>query len=256
MSKLKGKARSKARKNKGRQSKLSRESYKRGLLSSILKYDAPFLADECQTVPENTDVSKDISDMKKVLGCTENGVGLAASQIGICKKIIVFRKDSNSSKMTVMINPEIVSHGMDKKYGIEGCLSYPKTFAPVERFTSIEVEYFDENWKKCTKEYEEGEIEGVVVQHEIEHLLFGHCQIHDWWKNPEGKQQELKDKFEPKSSSNTVVESDDLKSERAAEVTKEALSENNFVVEDIEELAESIDSGQEITVEKVESKDK
>ena len=96
-----------------------------------------------------------------------------------------------------------------------------------------------ENWKKHTVEYKKGDILGIVIQHELEHLEEGHCQVYDWWKDPEGKKKELEERFkktEEKTSSNEVVESEDMKrekeeakNERAVEVTKEALRRGEFV---------------------------
>ena len=222
MTKLKGRQKAKARKQKRVVAAASKQSYKKKMLSMILKYDNEALKKKCEDVAVGTDVSKTIKTMKKVLGCTENGVGLAASQIGILDRIIVVREDASKYKMTAMINPEIVSHSEEKKYGIEGCLSYSKTFAPIERYVEIEVKYFDENWKEQTKKYREGEIEGVIVQHEIEHLLEGNCQIHDWWEDPDVMQAVLQKVWDKKynlPSDDNVVESEDLQKEKAEAVS-------------------------------------
>jgi len=227
MTKLKGNTKAKARKKKRTQSKAKVSSYKRGMASQILQYDNASLAMKCEAVPHGSDVKATISKMKKVLGCTANGVGLAASQVGILERVIVIKPDSRKFATIAMINPEIISHSDEKKYGIEGCLSYPKTFAPVERYTWVEVKYFDENWKEQTVKYREGQIEGIITQHEIEHLDEGHCQIYGWWKDMEGKQKELQEVFENKSvkedskvvlSNSDVVESEDLKREKAEAV--------------------------------------
>lgn len=225
MTKLKSRTKAKARKKKQQQSKKSAVAYKKMLLSKILKYDDDILTARCEEVVRGTDVSQTIKTMKKVLGCTDNGVGLAASQIGILDRIIVIKPDARKFKTIAMINPVIISHSEEKKYGVEGCLSYPKTFAPVERYTWVEVKYFDENWKEQTFKSKIGTIDGIVIQHEIEHLSEGHCQIHDWWADMEGKQKELQEIFESKgkteeivSSNNDVVESEDFKREKAEAV--------------------------------------
>jgi len=222
MTKLKGRAKAKARKQKRKQSQSDHKVYKGGLLAKILKYDNDILTSRCEEVPQGTDVSKTIKTMKKVLGCTENGVGLAASQIGILDRIIAVKPDASKYATTIMINPEIISHSDEKKYGIEGCLSYPKTFAPVERYAWVEIKYFDENWKEQTFKSKVGTIDGIIIQHEIEHLSEGHCQIHDWWADMEGKQAELQEIFDAKgkpveeaSSSYEVVDSEDRQREKA-----------------------------------------
>ena len=220
MAKIKGRTKAKARKKTRQQKKLSAAAYKKNILLKILKYDNDILAQKCFEVNDKTDVSKTIATMKKVLGNTDNGVGLAASQIGILDRIVVIRPDANKYKMIAMINPEIISNSEEKKYGIEGCLSYPKTFSPIERFVSVTVQYFDEDWEEQNVEFKEGEIEGIIVQHEIEHLDEGHCQIHDWWEDKEWKQKELQEIFAEKSgkgekkSKYDVVESEDMKREK------------------------------------------
>lgn len=221
MTKLKGRTKAKSRKKKQQQKKQHAVSYKKIMLSKILKYDNEILVKKCTEVKVDTDVSKTISTMKKVLGCTSNGVGLAASQIGILERIIVIKPDAKKYDSIAMINPEIISHSEEKKYGIEGCLSYPKTFAPVERYTTVEVKYFDENWKEQIFTSKAGKIEGIILQHEIEHLDAGRCQLHDWWADPEGMQSELQEIFEGKdktveeeTSSYDVVESEDMKQEK------------------------------------------
>ena len=222
MSAPKGKARAKANKKKKNKQKNDFFLRKKRLLGEILKYDDPILSVECEVVPEGEDVKDIFKKMEQVLNATENGVGLAASQIGITKKMAIIKSDSSSKDITYMINPQIESTSKDKKFGKEGCLSYPKTYAFVERFETVEVSYFDQDWKKHTVEYEEGNILGIVIQHELEHLE-GHCQVYEWWKDPEGKKAELEERFkkeekeeDPKESTGgyEVVESEDMRRER------------------------------------------
>ena len=217
MTKLKGKAKarySKKQKNKNKNDFFIR---RKRLLAEILKYDNPILEVKCETVlPEEKDKVVDIfKKMKQVLNVTENGVGLAASQIGITKRIIIIKSDSKSKEITCMINPEIISNSDEMKYGKEGCLSYPDTYAFIERYTSITVKYLDEDFKEHEIEYKEGNILGIIVQHEMEHLEEGHCQVHDWWENPEIMEKIVQNKLQPpKEESYDVVESEDLQKEK------------------------------------------
>jgi peptide deformylase len=216
MSNLKGKIKAKKRKQEAVSKKNSIGLYRQRLLKSILKYDDPILEKKCEVVKDEDSVFETLKKMKKVLIATENGVGLSASQIGITDRIIAIRKDSSSSDILFMINPEIVKHSDEKKYGIEGCLSYPKTYAPIERYVSIEVKYLDKDRKEKTVSYKEGEIEGIIIQHEIDHLD-GNCSLKDWWKNPEEKKKELEKKFEKKKeeeSSYDIFESEEFKKEK------------------------------------------
>ena len=92
MSKPKGKARAKANKKKKNKQKNDFFLRKKRLLGEILKYDDPTLSVECEAVLEGEDVREAFKKMKQVLNATENGVGLAASQIGITKKINIIKK--------------------------------------------------------------------------------------------------------------------------------------------------------------------
>ena len=227
MTRNKGKARAKASKKANIKKKSDNFLRKKHLIESIKKYDDFVLYEESVEVPNGYDVKSTFKKMRQVLNATKHGVGLAANQVGVSKKMVIIKPDSDSDSITYMINPEIESTSGNKKYGREGCLSYPDTLAFIERFTSVEVSYHDENWIKHTVEYKEGDILGVVVQHEIEHLSSGHCQVHDWWKNPDGMRKELEEKFKPQEEQTEestggydVEESDDLKEEKGKRAVK------------------------------------
>jgi len=244
MTRLKGKAKAKA--NKKQKNKFKNDFFvrRKNFLAEILKYDNPILEVECEVVLlEEKDKVVDIfKKMKQVLNATKNGVGLAASQIGITKRMIVIKPDSDSKNITCMINPEIISNSDEMKYGKEGCLSYPNTYAFIERYTSITIKYLDEEFKEHEKEYKEGDILGIVVQHELEHLEKGHCQIYDWWENPKYMEAKLQEKLNPpKEEKYEVVESGDKKKEDLDDVAEE-------ICDDVESLAEAIVSGEDITV--------
>ncbi|MDO5714264.1 MAG: peptide deformylase [Tissierellia bacterium] len=93
------------------------------------------------------------------------GVGLAAPQIGILRRLIVL--DDYEGNKYSMFNPEIIS-GEGCQTGPEGCLSVPGRQGTVERKNSIRVKYMDINGNSC-----ELEAEGFlarIIQHEIDHL--------------------------------------------------------------------------------------
>ena len=107
-----------------------------------------------------------IEDMKETM-VAENGVGLAAPQVGVSKRIIVF---DSEGVVCALVNPEIVESD-DSVYmleGGEGCLSLPKAFAKVQRARMVRVAYQDKNGEPheltATEQY------AVVLQHEIDHL--------------------------------------------------------------------------------------
>lgn len=99
------------------------------------------------------------------------GVGLAANQIGILKKIITVHiqdEIKNSDKIYALFNPKIISYSEKKIIMEEGCLSLPKQYADIERPEEIIVEYLNEKNEKI-KEKKNG-FEARVLQHEIDHL--------------------------------------------------------------------------------------
>ncbi|MCD6435229.1 MAG: peptide deformylase [Clostridiales bacterium] len=223
MAKKSGKVKAKKRKAKRLVNKKSHDAYISSLLSKIKKYDDVCLLEKCEEVLISEDftaqkkLKNTMKQIGKVLAATKNGVGLAAPQIGIMQQIIALRPDSRRNDIIFMINPFIEKHSEEQKYGQEGCLSYPGVFGFVKRYSSITVNFWDEDLKFKTKSYKEGEIEGIIIQHEIEHLQEGHCSLYDWWKNPKEKKQQLKEEFESQEalSANEVVESEDFKREKA-----------------------------------------
>jgi len=100
-----------------------------------------------------------------------NGVGLAANQIGILKKIVTVNiKDEQKGidKNYTLFNPTIISYSKEKIIMEEGCLSIPKQYAEIERPSSIELEYTNEN-NEVLIEKKNG-FEARILQHEIDHL--------------------------------------------------------------------------------------
>ena len=99
------------------------------------------------------------------------GVGLAANQIGVLKKIITINiqnKENNLDLKYILFNPKIISYSKETIVMEEGCLSIPEQFADIERPQKIRIEYIDKN-RKLIKKKVDG-IEARVLQHEIDHL--------------------------------------------------------------------------------------
>ena len=98
------------------------------------------------------------------------GIGLAAIQIGIPKRVIVMdiSKDNKNKNPMCFVNPEIVWKGTDKLIYEEGCLSVPDQFAEIERSKSCDVKFLD-----YSGEPQFLKTEGLLatcIQHEIDHL--------------------------------------------------------------------------------------
>ncbi len=110
-----------------------------------------------------------ISDMIETMQ-EADGMGLAAPQVGVSKRIFVFRRDDD---IHAIINPRIVRRAGGRKIGNEGCLSIPGVQAKVARHTRIVVAGRDQNGKTTELECEDGEEQGraaTCVQHELDHL--------------------------------------------------------------------------------------
>ncbi|MHB1205176.1 MAG: peptide deformylase [Rhodospirillaceae bacterium] len=98
------------------------------------------------------------------------GVGLAAPQVGVLKRIIVVdaARDGAEPQPLKMANPEIIWSSPETKLHEEGCLSLPEEYEPVERPDKIKVRYVDENNELRTIEADG--LLAVVIQHEMDHL--------------------------------------------------------------------------------------
>ena len=99
-----------------------------------------------------------------------NGIGLAAIQIGIPKRIIVMdiSKKEEEKKPMYFVNPVIENKGTENSTYEEGCLSVPNYFAEVERPKKCRVKYLDYNGQK--RALEADGLLATCIQHEIDHL--------------------------------------------------------------------------------------
>ena len=112
-----------------------------------------------------------------------HGIGLAATQVNIHRRIVVMDvlekreedEDNDTPPETpvphtklVLINPEIISHSAETAVWQEGCLSLPGQFADVKRPKTIRYAYYDLGGARCEAEAEG--LLGVCIQHEIDHL--------------------------------------------------------------------------------------
>ena len=98
------------------------------------------------------------------------GIGLAAIQIGVPKRIIVIDigRDENKKEPMYLVNPVIKNSNLVKAIYEEGCLSVPDQFAEIARPNSCEVEYLDYDGKK--KVLIADGLLATCIQHEMDHL--------------------------------------------------------------------------------------
>jgi peptide deformylase len=98
------------------------------------------------------------------------GVGLAAIQVGIPRRVLVLdtASDKEPAKPLAMINPEILAIGTDTRVYEEGCLSIPDVRIDIERPASVQVRYVDRDGNLQTLNADG--LLATAVQHEIDHL--------------------------------------------------------------------------------------
>jgi len=98
------------------------------------------------------------------------GIGLAAIQVGVPKRIIVMdiSKDQEKKSPMYFVNPVIVNQNLEKSTYEEGCLSVPNFFAEIDRPKKCKVKYLDYNGQKKTLKAEG--LLATCIQHEMDHL--------------------------------------------------------------------------------------
>ena len=114
-------------------------------------------------------LEKIVKDLFDTLYSSGNGIGLAAPQVGIKKRIIVIDlKEEGKSLPITFINPKIIFLSDETSVNEEGCLSIPGYYAEVKRPNVVEVEWTDLDGKK-NKDKLTG-LMSICIQHEIDHL--------------------------------------------------------------------------------------
>ena len=117
------------------------------------------------------DVRQLMDDLLETMCAGDNGVGLAAPQVGVAKRVIVIdlsRVDDNTLAPLCMANPEIISSSEELVSSEEGCLSVPEYYAEVVRPASVRLRYLDRNNE--VREMDAEEFPAICIQHEIDHL--------------------------------------------------------------------------------------
>ena len=140
-------------------------------MNQILYVPDPILRQTSENIKKITSKEIDISKKMIDLMLKAPGVGLAANQIGILKKIVTINlpnENSEKNKIYTLFNPIITSYSKKKVIMEEGCLSYPDEFIEVERSETVVVKYEDEN-----KVDHKVKLEGFAARvflHEFDHM--------------------------------------------------------------------------------------
>lgn len=136
----------------------------------VVKYPSKILSKSLSPVEHfNSELKEVVRDMFETM-YTYNGIGLAANQVGLDKRIVIVDISSkeNKTQPLVLVNPYIINYSKKKVWLEEGCLSFPGVFDKVSRPHSIQVVYHDINGKK--REITADGLLARVIQHEIDHI--------------------------------------------------------------------------------------
>jgi peptide deformylase len=143
-----------------------REARRRLALAQIRQYPDAALKMKARSVDEFDDELKSLVERMKLLMVDANGIGLAATQVGVLRRLFVFQPDEHD--VLAVVNPEIVERSEESEVADEGCLSIQGITVPVERSLSVTIVGKDENGGDVRYE-----LEGYAarcVQHETDHL--------------------------------------------------------------------------------------
>jgi peptide deformylase len=139
-------------------------------LRPIITLPAPVLREKSTPVERvDDDVRALLSDMFETM-YEAPGIGLAAVQVGITKRIVTIdvAREGEDKRPMVFVNPEIIWSSDELSVYEEGCLSIPAYYEEVERPAKVRVRYQDE--KGETRELEAEGLLATCLQHEIDHL--------------------------------------------------------------------------------------
>lgn len=136
-------------------------------LLPILRFPDPRLKKVAQPVAEiDESIRKLAVDMAETM-YEAPGIGLAATQVDVHKRIVVIDVSEEKNELLVFINPAL-SHCEGSQVGEEGCLSVPGIYDKVERAERVTITYMDLDGSRRTLEAEG--LLAVCIQHEIDHL--------------------------------------------------------------------------------------
>jgi peptide deformylase len=143
-----------------------REARRRIALGQIRQYPDAALKMQARPVVEFDDELLSLVERMKLLMVDANGIGLAATQVGVLRRVFVFQRDED--EVAAVVNPEIVERSDETDVADEGCLSIQGISVPVERSLEVTIAGKDENGNEVR--YELDDYAARCVQHETDHL--------------------------------------------------------------------------------------
>ena len=134
----------------------------------IKKFNEPVLRKRAKRVSKvDKEIRELIVDMAQTMARGQ-GIGLAAPQIGVLRRVIVIHGQFQGQRILGLINPKITEKSKEKEKDMEGCLSFPGIVLEIKRAKEVEVNGLDINGKKI-KLKAKGLL-ARILQHEIDHL--------------------------------------------------------------------------------------
>ncbi len=138
-------------------------------IKKILIEPDPILRKKCQPIEKVSQEERKLMDDMLETMYKAPGIGLAAIQIGILKRLIVIDISKDEKKNPLfLVNPKITFRSKKTSVYEEGCLSLPGHFAEIERPEECHVDYIDYDGKE--KKIEANGLLATCIQHEVDHL--------------------------------------------------------------------------------------
>jgi peptide deformylase len=143
------------------------EARRRVALAQIRQYPDPVLRMRAREVESFDDDLARLAERMSRLMADANGVGLAATQVGVLRRVFVFRP-RDEEVIRVVVNPRIAPRGRETEVDEEGCLSLQGILVPVERSLRVTLEGRDETGNDVRHELDD--LAARIAQHELDHL--------------------------------------------------------------------------------------
>jgi peptide deformylase len=135
--------------------------------NTVVKYPDPSLRRTAKPVKNIGPQTQSLVERMATAMIGSNGIGLAAPQLGVSERVIVYRLPEENSEVHAIVNPRIVSH-KGEQIGPEGCLSLPMLHGDVKRAYEVVVKGLDASGRPIRRRATD--MEARVIQHEYDHL--------------------------------------------------------------------------------------
>jgi peptide deformylase len=146
-----------------------REARRRLALAQIRQYPDPALRMTAAEIDTFDDDLRQLAERMYVLMTDASGIGLAATQVGVVRRMFVCRLgEDEDAEPVAFVNPVLTVSGDGRESADEGCLSLQGVLVPVERATKLTLEAQDLSGRPVRVELKD--LDARVVQHEVDHL--------------------------------------------------------------------------------------